>query len=93
MQASGRSGRISSYRTENGAEVDFIVEYGTALWAIEAKASTNVGANDIRGLSSFAEYYGKTHRAVVAYLGSAPQKIGSVDILPWQDLLRQFDDG
>jgi predicted AAA+ superfamily ATPase len=93
MQASGRSGRISSYRTENGSEVDFIVELGSALWAIEAKASTNVGANDIRGLNGFAAYYGKPHRAVVAYLGSAPQKVGSVDVLPWQELLRQFDEG
>lgn len=92
LQSSGRNGRISSYRTENSSEVDFIVERGTELWAIEAKASTNVGPNDVRGLNGFAAYYGKPHRAVVAYLGSAPQKIGSVDVLPWQSLLRQFDE-
>lgn len=91
IHASGKIGKISSYRTENGAEVDFIVEFGSELWAIEAKASTNVGTNDIRGLSSFAEFYSKPHRAIIAYLGNTPQKIGAVDILPWQELLRQFD--
>lgn len=82
--------RISSYRTEHGAEVDFIVEVGKTLWAIELKASLNVGATDLRGLKSFAEFYGKPHRSVVAYLGKVPKKIQGVDVLPWQKLLQDM---
>ena len=92
-QASGVRCQISSYRTEHGAEVDFIVECPSGgVWAIEVKASTNVGVSDLRGLKSFAEYYGKAHRAVVAYQGQVARVIDGVHVLPWQEFLRAFDD-
>lgn len=81
--------RISSYRTEHGAEVDFILEIGGEVIAIEVKASANVGRQDLRGLKSFSEYYGKAHRAVVLTLGRVPKKVGQVEILPWQIFLRK----
>lgn len=56
--------RISTYRTEHGAEVDFIVETENALWAIEVKASQNVGKNDLRGFESFSRFYKKPHKKV-----------------------------
>jgi len=76
--------RISSFRTEHGAEVDFIVEKNGETWAIELKASRTVTQSDLRGLARFADYFGRTHRAAVWYLGDAPKRIGSVDVLPWQ---------
>jgi len=79
---------ISSYRTEHGAEVDFIVMSNSEIVAIESKASRNVGPNDLRGLASFAEYYGNPHRAMVFYLGAHRRKIGRVEILPWQEGLK-----
>ena len=82
--------RISSYRTAAGAEVDFIVETAGTLWAIEAKASTNVGISDLKGLKSFAEFFGKPCRLVVAYLGEARKQIGEVTIWPWQELLMEM---
>jgi predicted AAA+ superfamily ATPase len=84
--------RISSYRTEHGAEVDFIVEAEGALWAIECKASRNVSPTDLRGLASFAEFIGrKKYRPLVAYLGEQPKTIQGVEVLPWQQVLRQFE--
>ncbi len=80
--------RVSSYRTEHGAEVDFIVEIERKIWAIELKASRNVGASDLTGLKSFATFLGKTHHPVVAYLGDVEKKIEGIDILPWQTLLQ-----
>ncbi len=82
--------RVSSYRTEHGAEVDFIVEFGKELIAVEVKASANVGKTDLRGLQSFAEYYGRKHRSVVAYLGHTRKIIEGVDILPWQLFLKDL---
>lgn len=88
--ARGEELRLSTYRTANGAEVDFIAEYGGTLWAIEAKASANVGRTDLAGLHSFAEFYGRPHRSVVATTGGTPRKVDGVDVLPWQDLLREM---
>ncbi len=82
--------RISTYRTGHGAEVDFIVELGGELWAIELKASRNVGHSDFRGLQSFREFYNKPHHALVAYFGSVAKQKDGVHILPWQDVLKQM---
>lgn len=81
---------LSSYRTEHGAEVDFIVTSNEETLAIESKASRNVGKSDLRGLDSFAEYYGKPHRSMVFYLGAERRKMGRVEVLPWQEGLKEI---
>jgi predicted AAA+ superfamily ATPase len=88
--AGGKRLRISTYRTEHGAEVDFICELDGDVWAIEAKASRNVGREDLKGFRSFSEFYKKPHRKVVAYMGSVKTTLDGVDILPWQDLLKSM---
>ena len=80
--------RVSSFRTEHSAEVDFVVERNGELFAIEAKASRTVSASDLRGLERFADYYGKPHRRMVWYLGTEPKRMGNVEILPWQQGLQ-----
>ena len=81
----------NAYRTEHGAEVDFIVELGSNLWAIECKASRQIGRKDLRGLASFKEVTRRRHRAVVAYRGDAPRVVEGVDVLPWQQVLAELD--
>lgn len=80
--------RISTFRTEHGAEVDFIVERGGDLFAIEVKASRTVAPSDLRGLERFVDYYRTPHRQMVWYLGKEPKRMGAVEILPWQQGLR-----
>jgi len=82
---------ISSYRTEHGSEVDFIVESGKTSWAVECRASRQVGRGDLRGLGSFTEIAGRRFRAIVVYLGDAPRVIEGVDVLPWRQFLRELD--
>ena len=82
--------RIASYRTAHGAEVDFIVELARSVWALELKASRHVAKGDLRGLRSFGEYFGKEHTPLVLYLGAERRRIEGVDVLPWQDGLRQM---
>ncbi len=89
--AKDRELRISSYRTEHGAEVDYIVESGHDTWAIEVKASLTVGRSDLRGFQSFADYYGKKHRPCIAYLGPTRKRLHGIDVIPWQSLLRDLD--
>jgi predicted AAA+ superfamily ATPase len=47
--------RMSSYRTESGAEVDLVIEREDDILAIEIKAGRNVSRSDTRGLFSLAE--------------------------------------
>lgn len=90
--AADRSIRVSSYRTEHGAEVDFIIELEREVIALEVKASSNVGTSDLKGLKSFADFFGKPHRPVIAYMGSVSKKIEGVMILPWQKFLKDMID-
>ena len=82
--------RITSYRTSHGAEVDFIVEIGKEVTAVEVKASSNVGRSDLRGLESFAEYYGKRHRSCLVTLGGHRKRLGATEVFPWQEFLREM---
>lgn len=88
--ASDRDIRIASYRTEHGAEVDFIVELEGETFAIEIKASRHVGPSDLRGLRSFAELVGKRQTPLVFYLGETARQIDGVEVLPWQQGLRHI---
>lgn len=85
--ARDREIRISSYRTEHGAEVDFVIEDGHQTCAVEVKASMTVGRVDTRGFESFADYYGRRHRSLMAYLGTTRKIVEGVEVLPWQTLL------
>ncbi|HBL18610.1 MAG TPA: hypothetical protein DD417_18090 [Elusimicrobia bacterium] len=77
--------RLSSYRTENGAEADLIFERGPQTWAIELKASSHVRTEDLRGLRSFREFHGKKHRQAVFYLGEVRKDLGDISLFPWKD--------
>jgi predicted AAA+ superfamily ATPase len=87
-KASGKRMRISTFRTESGAEVDFICEIDGQVFAIEAKASKNIGPRDLSGISSFASFYGKKFVPIVAHLGNVAKKVEGVEILPWADALK-----
>ncbi|MBI5528346.1 MAG: ATP-binding protein [Deltaproteobacteria bacterium] len=88
--ARGEEILVTSYRTEHGAEVDFIVEYKGSLWAVEVKATANLSRSDLTGLRSFAEYYGRPHQKVIAVPAGTPKVIEGVSVLPWQSLLKEI---
>jgi uncharacterized protein len=46
---------LNFWRTNNGAEVDFIIEYGRKLYPIEIKTSAQINSTELRGLESFME--------------------------------------
>lgn len=82
--------RISSYRTEHGAEIDFIVEREGTTWAIEAKSGPRVRDLNRRGFKSFQDYYGKPHHRIVAYTGNIARVADKIGILPWQKVLAEL---
>lgn len=65
-----------------------MVETGEKLFALELKASRNVGPTDLNGLKRFTDFYGKKHRPMVVYLGEHAKKIKGIEILPWQKALQ-----
>ncbi len=76
--------RISVYRTDGGAEVDFIVERQAGVFAVEVKASKTLGSHDLRGLKSFAEFYKKKHHPMILYLGEQTLSFGDgIVARPW----------
>jgi len=46
---------LNFWRTNNGAEVDFVVENGQKLYPIEIKAGSQINSIELRGLESFIE--------------------------------------
>ena len=85
--------RFSTYRTEAGSEVDLILERKGAVFAIEIKASKRVGPGDLRGLKSFAAYYGKKHTPLVIYMGDHPACIDGVEVLTPSKALELLTSG
>lgn len=62
--------RVSAYRTDGGAEVDFVVEAGRQTLAVECKAGSTVRAADLSGLRSFLALAGKDARGIVVFDGA-----------------------
>lgn len=88
-----RDYRLSYYRTEHGVEVDFVLQCGKKIFAIEAKASRNVGVADLKGLLSFAELHPPgTVEKLVLYLGEHTREIQGVSVLPWHEGLARMAD-
>jgi predicted AAA+ superfamily ATPase len=87
-EQAGACDTIGTSRAEHGAEVDFIVETEHEVWAIELKASRHVNRTDLRGMHSFADFFGKKHHALVLYLGTERRRLEAIDILPWQEGLQ-----
>ncbi len=82
-----RKMRVSSYRTEHGAEVDFILETGSRVMGVEVKSQSVLSNLDLRGIKSFQGYAGKKAQCFVVYPGEISKKIENVQIIPWQNFL------
>ena len=61
---------LTFWRTNNGAEVDFIIESKQKLFPIEVKSSIRIDGLALRGLKSFMEAEGdKVSFGIVFYRG------------------------
>ena len=82
-------GRLYHWRTQRGAEVDFVVERGQALVAFEVKSARRVTYNDTEGLRTFLAAYPECRAGVLVYRGREVITLGSrVVALPWEFLVR-----
>lgn len=78
------SGRLHFWRTLDGNEVDFVLEYGRRLLAIEVKLSDNLGYRDTAGLRLFLEKHPKSSGALVVYGGREIKRMDEkIVAIPW----------
>lgn len=79
------SGRLYFWRTLEGNEVDFVLEHGRRLLAIEVKLSDNLGYRDSAGLRLFFEKHPKTSAGLLIYGGREVKRLDEQIIaVPWR---------
>ena len=69
--------RVYSFRTEQGAEVDLIIDVGKFYLAIDCRLGRDVSASQLGGLRSFAELADKPVKRFVVFQGDKPQRLPS----------------
>lgn len=82
--------RLFHFRTRRGAEVDYVLQVGREVWAIEVKASRSVDAGDTKGLVAFADRAGRVNRSLVIFLGSRRQRLNGSEAVPLREFLREL---
>lgn len=87
IRANKKNWKLSSYRTEKGAEVDIILDVGKKIIGIECKYGKTVTESQMRGLRSFGEISHKPFEKYVVYQGPA-QKFSKGELaLPYEEFL------
>jgi predicted AAA+ superfamily ATPase len=81
--------RLTSYRTDAGAEVDFILELNGEIYAIEVK-SGHFSKNQLGGFASFEDFIGKKVKKVIVTLQADSRQMGEIEVLPWQKFLKKL---
>lgn len=81
-----REWKISSYRTDAGAEVDIILDVGKKLLALECKYGKNLSETQMKGLRSFEEVAHKPVEKYIVYQGKTRQKFSKGELaVPYRD--------
>jgi predicted AAA+ superfamily ATPase len=76
--------RLYFWRTRSGTEVDFVVEHGRRLLAIEVKRAAQVNYGDAAALRAFLEEYPEASGGLLLYGGRAVRRLGEkIVALPW----------
>lgn len=74
------------WRSNNGAEVDLILELNGCLYPIEIKCKTNLSRHDASGIKAFIETYSnrKIATGLILYAGTETYKLEpNIIALPW----------
>lgn len=81
--------KIYFWRTLTGIEVDFVIYGSRGLHAFEIKRASQITNKMVKGLKAFKDDYpeAKLH---VLYTGKHKEYIGDIDIIPFEDALREL---
>ncbi len=72
------------WRTQNGAEVDTVLDYDGKLFPIEFKASSRLSGHDVRGIRAFRKTYDRAVPGIIVYGGREPYRLSDdAAAIPW----------
>jgi uncharacterized protein len=77
---------LSFFRDSNQREIDLIVEQGSAITAIEIKASQTVTSDFFTKLTWFGQQHSQIVTPIVVYGGDDTQQRSSGHVIPWNAL-------
>lgn len=73
------------WRTQNGAEVDVVLDFAGKLFPIEFKASSRLSKHDSRGIQAFRNTYPNAAPGVIVYGGHEPYVLSEhAAAIPWK---------
>src|SRR5512133_771958 len=82
--------KLCYWRTQSGAEVDFVLYGNTHFFAIEVKNSVRVRPEDLRGLKAFMKDYPEA-KPVLLYRGTEKIVIDTILCIPVTEFLLSLD--
>jgi predicted AAA+ superfamily ATPase len=78
------SGRLYFWRRRDGVEVDFVIEYGRRVLAVEVKRTRKLSFRDISGLQTFLEQNPSAVGGLVVYSGDEIRRMRrNILAVPW----------
>jgi predicted AAA+ superfamily ATPase len=89
LESSDLDYRLSSYRTEGGAEVDIVLEIGNNIYALEVKSGA-FSKKDLAGLKSLQDFVGKKVIPYVIVPDGYHRAINDIEVIPWQSFLKNL---
>jgi len=82
--------RFSYLRTKDNVEIDLLIERSKKeLWAIEIKSAKNVSLDRFAATLQLAKDL-NVNRFIVASREERPRQEGMIEILPWQQVIREL---
>lgn len=84
------SARLFFWRTQTGAEVDFVLEHGRRVLAFEVKSTDNPGYRDADGLRRFLDVQPEAVGGVLLHGGNTIRRLDkNIVALPWSLVAEQ----
>ncbi|MFZ5882347.1 MAG: ATP-binding protein [Chloroflexota bacterium] len=81
------AGRLHFWRTMDGTEVDFVLEHGRRLLAIEVKLTGTIGYKDTAGLRAFLTDHPHASGGLILYSGARVKRLDeNILAVPWSSI-------
>jgi predicted AAA+ superfamily ATPase len=78
------TGRLYFWRRRDGVEVDFVVEHGRRVLAVEVQRTYKLAFRDTRGLQKFLELHPEAVGGLLVYSGNEIRRMGEkILAVPW----------
>ena len=86
---SAQPGRLYHWGSQAGASVDFVLEWGRSLLAIEVKLSQTARYDDVRGLERCLASHPACRAGLLVYAGNEIVRLGEkIVAVPWTAIAR-----